>query len=101
MEEVHTNGEQEVECVKVLEQEHEQGEEKEDKLNAENRSGLGCPRCTRHHPGSPDDCRSLDRACRRCGVVGHFQEVHDVTDEVFREIIAQTIKLKLWTIQEK
>ena len=95
MEEVHmhTHGDQEVR----REYAHAQEEKEEDKNNADNRSGFGCARCTRHHPGLPGDCRSLDRACRRCGVVGHFQEVHDVTDEAFREIIAKTIKLKLWT----
>ena len=57
---------------------------------------FGCPRCTRHHPGPPDECRSCDKACRRCGVVGHFQEVHDVTHRAFREIIVKTIGQQLW-----
>ena len=57
---------------------------------------FGCPRCTKQHPGLPDECRSCDKVCRKCGVVGHFQEVHDVTDRVFREIIGKTIGLQLW-----
>merc|ERR1719232_350049 len=37
-----------------------------------------CPRCTRHHPGTPDTCKSIDKMCRTCGNVGHFREVHDI-----------------------
>ena len=43
-----------------------------------------CPRCTRHHPGSQDTCKSIDKMCRRCGNVGHFQEVHDINDAHYR-----------------
>eukprot|EP00092_Neocalanus_flemingeri_P012051 GFUD01012992.1.p1 GENE.GFUD01012992.1~~GFUD01012992.1.p1 ORF type:complete len:194 (+),score=53.86 GFUD01012992.1:70-651(+) len=57
---------------------------------------FGCPRCTRHHPGTPSECRSCDKVCRRCGVVGHFQEVHDVVDERFRKIIVRAVGLQLW-----
>ena len=57
---------------------------------------FGCPRCTRQHPGTPDECKSIDKVCRRCGVVGHFQEVHDVRDAQFREFIVQTIGSQLW-----
>ena len=43
-----------------------------------------CPRCTRHHPGMPDNCKSIDKICRTCQNVGHFREVHDITDPHYR-----------------
>merc|ERR1719445_36751 len=55
-----------------------------------------CPRCTRHHPGMPDNCKSLDKMCRRCGNVGHFTEVHEVTDPVYRQLINNTLGMNLW-----
>ena len=55
-----------------------------------------CPRCTRHHPGTPDTCKSLDKMCRRCGNVGHFTEVHDVTDPHYRQLINTTLGMNLW-----
>ena len=55
-----------------------------------------CPRCTRHHPGTPDTCKSLDKMCRRCGNVGHFTEVHDVTDPHYRQLIVNTLGINLW-----
>ena len=55
-----------------------------------------CPRCTRHHPGTPETCKSLDKICRRCGNVGHFTEVHDVTDPHYRQLIVNTLGINLW-----
>ena len=55
-----------------------------------------CPRCTRHHPGMPDNCKSLDKMCRRCNNVGHFTEVHDVTDPHYRQLIVNTLGINLW-----
>ena len=43
-----------------------------------------CLRCLRNHPGGEEKCKSLERACKNCGFVGHFKEVHDVTDSVMR-----------------
>jgi len=54
-----------------------------------------CARCTR--AGHADDtCKSKDKACRQCGVVGHFNEVHDVTDERYRQVITVALGVNLW-----
>merc|ERR1719369_3904 len=55
-----------------------------------------CPRCTRHHPGGQDKCKSLDKLCRKCGNVGHFTEVHDITDPMYRQLIVNTLGINLW-----
>ena len=83
-------------CEKANTEEEEKHEEPNVVNNVGDLLPFGCPRCTRHHPGPPDECRSCDKACRRCGVVGHFQEVHDVTNKTFREIIVQSIHQDLW-----
>lgn len=55
-----------------------------------------CPRCTRVHAGGPDKCKSKDKTCRQCGKVGHFVEVHDVTDPEFRRRIVDTIGIDIF-----
>jgi len=55
-----------------------------------------CPRCTRHHPGTPETCKSIDKMCRRCQNVGHFQEVHDISDPHYRQLIVNTLGINLW-----
>merc|ERR1719445_1222004 len=55
-----------------------------------------CPRCTRHHPGTPETCKSIDKMCRRCQNVGHFQEVHDISDPHYRQLIVSTLGINLW-----
>jgi len=37
-----------------------------------------CPRCTRSHPYGQKKCKSLDRACNQCGIIGHFKDAHMV-----------------------
>merc|ERR1719402_600496 len=55
-----------------------------------------CPRCTRHHPGGQDKCKSIDKLCRKCNNIGHFTEVHDITDPKFRQLITNTLGINLW-----
>jgi len=50
-----------------------------------------CRRCLRRHPKLP--CKSLDKACRRCGVVGHFAEVHDIKDPTWQQAIIEALGL--------
>merc|ERR1712029_666400 len=45
-----------------------------------------CPRCTKLHPGGPDNCKSKNKGCRRCGLAGHYVDVHDVEDPEFKKI---------------
>merc|ERR1719435_429875 len=45
-----------------------------------NPADFPCPRCTRHHPGGQDKCKSIDKLCRKCNNIGHFTEVHDIQD---------------------
>jgi len=54
-----------------------------------------CARCTRIGHSS-DDCKSKDKCCRICNHVGHFVEVHDVTDQRFRQVIVKTLGIDLW-----
>jgi len=61
-----------------------------------NPSDFPCPRCTRHHPGGQDKCKSIDKLCRKCGNVGHFTEVHDITDPQYRQLIVNTLGINLW-----
>jgi len=61
-----------------------------------NPSDFPCPRCTRHHPGGQDKCKSIDKLCRKCGNVGHFTEVHDITDPMYRQLIVNTLGINLW-----
>ena len=56
-----------------------------------------CPRCTRNHP--PSACRSLDRMCRQCGLVGHFVEIHSVTDPKFRRDIVAELGFDVFSAQ--
>ena len=58
-----------------------------------------CPRCTRQHSNKPSTCRSIDRMCRQCGLVGHFVEVHAVTDPKFRREIVAEIGFDIYSIQ--
>jgi len=54
-----------------------------------------CPRCTR--TGHPQDkCKSRDKVCRKCNLVGHFVEVHEITDERFRQVITSELGYDLW-----
>merc|ERR1719187_2605038 len=54
-----------------------------------------CARCTR--PGHlQDSCKSMNKACRQCGVLGHFNEVHDVIDDRYRQVIIQVLGINLW-----
>ena len=55
-----------------------------------------CPRCTRNHPGGPNTCKSIDKICRLCGIVGHFVEVHQVTDYKLRQEIVATLGFDLY-----
>jgi len=55
-----------------------------------------CPRCTRLHQGGPDNCRSKNMVCKRCGVIGHFVDVHDVEDAEFRKLIVQTLEVDVF-----
>jgi hypothetical protein len=50
-----------------------------------------CVRCLRQHPGGEASCKSKDKTCRRCGLVGHYAEIHDVTDPTVRQAIADTL----------
>jgi len=61
-----------------------------------NAADFPCPRCTRHHPGGQDKCKSIDKLCRKCGNVGHFTEVHDITDPMYRQLIVNTLGINLW-----
>jgi len=61
-----------------------------------NPADFPCPRCTRSHPGGHDKCKSIDKLCRKCNNVGHFTEVHDITDPGFRQLIVNTLGLNLW-----
>jgi len=62
-----------------------------------NPADFPCPRCTRRHPQVPQDkCKSVDKLCRKCNNVGHFTEIHDVTDPGFRQLIVTTLGLNLW-----
>merc|ERR1719483_1123798 len=61
-----------------------------------NPSDFPCPRCTRHHPGGQDKCKSIDKLCRKCGNVGHFTEVHDITYPMYRQLIVNTLGINLW-----
>ena len=45
-------------------------------------SDASCVRCLRNHVGK--QCRSLDKACRRCGAVGHLSYVHAVENPELR-----------------
>jgi len=54
-----------------------------------------CARCTRAGH-LQDSCKSKNKACRQCGVVGHFNEVHDVIDERYRQVIIQVLGINLW-----
>jgi len=55
-----------------------------------------CPRCTRLHQGGPDNCRSKNMQCRKCGLIGHFVDVHDIIDAEFRNIIVQTLGVDIY-----
>lgn len=55
-----------------------------------------CPRCTRLHQGGPDSCRSKNMLCRKCGLIGHFVDVHDIIDGEFRQIIVQTLGVDIY-----
>lgn len=61
-----------------------------------NPADFPCPRCTRHHPGGQDKCKSIDKLCRKCNNVGHFTEVHDITDPMYRQLIVNTLGINLW-----
>jgi hypothetical protein len=56
-----------------------------------------CPRCTRQHSGGPTTCKSLERTCRLCGLVGHFVEVHQVTDLKFRKEIVAALGFDIYS----
>ena len=56
-----------------------------------------CPRCTRQHSGPPGTCKSVDRACKLCGIVGHFVEVHQVTDPKFRKEIVVELGFDIYS----
>ena len=56
-----------------------------------------CPRCTRTHPGGPNTCKSIDKMCRQCGVVGHYVEVHAVTDFNLRQQIIATLGFDIYS----
>lgn len=55
-------------------------------------------RCTRSHPGGADKCKSVDKICKRCGIVGHFVEVHDVMDVEFRKLITMTLGFDIYNV---
>jgi len=57
---------------------------------------LPCPRCTRLHQGGPDNCRSKNMQCRKCGLIGHFVDVHDIIDAEFRQVIVQTLGVDIY-----
>lgn len=57
-----------------------------------------CLRCLRHHLGGEKACQSKERVCRRCGEMGHFADVHDVTDEALQERITQVIGSNLFPL---
>merc|ERR1719483_1647350 len=61
-----------------------------------NPADFPCPRCTRHHPGGQDKCKSIDKLCRKCNNVGHFTEVHDITDPMYMQLIVNTLGINLW-----
>ena len=67
-----------------------------DAVVTEEENTFPCPRCTRFHPGGPDKCKSIDKLCRKCNNVGHFTEVHDITDNMFRQLIVNTLGINLW-----
>jgi len=54
-----------------------------------------CPRCTKHGH-TPDVCKSIDKMCRLCNNIGHFNEVHDVKDERFRQVVNRVLGINLW-----
>ena len=36
------------------------------------------------------------QVCKRCGVIGHFVDVHDVEDAEFRKLIVQTLEVDVF-----
>merc|ERR1712029_666340 len=56
-----------------------------------------CLRCTWTHPGGPDKCRSNDRLCRRCGIVGHTQHLHSVIDMNQRKRIVEFLGVDIYS----
>ena len=36
------------------------------------------------------------QGCRRCGLAGHYVDVHDITDPEFRKLIVQTIGVDIY-----
>ena len=34
--------------------------------------------------------------CRKCGNVGHFTEVHDISDPHYRQLVVNTLGINLW-----
>lgn len=70
------------------------------------------------HPGGPDNCKSKNKVkqnrffksvlqvnqnsgiffqgCRRCGLAGHYVDVHDITDPDFKKLIVQTIGVDIY-----
>jgi len=55
-----------------------------------------CLRCTKQHPGGPDTCRSKDRRCRRCGIVGHFDTLHSIMDFDHRRRIVEYLGVDIY-----
>ncbi|TRY62709.1 hypothetical protein TCAL_00874 [Tigriopus californicus] len=61
-------------------------------------TSVECLRCLRHHIGGEGACQSKERVCRRCGEMGHFADVHDVTDETLQERITEVIAINLFPV---
>ena len=55
-----------------------------------------CTRCTVTHAGGAEKCKSIDRACKLCNMVGHMAKVHRVTDVEFRKLIVQTLGMDIY-----
>ena len=58
-------------------------------------NGFGCERCLKQHPGGEEMCRSKEMACRKCGLVGHFDVVHNVTDLKHQIAILKVLNINL------
>ena len=38
----------------------------------------------------------LFQQCRKCGLIGHFVDVHDIIDGEFRQIIVETLGVDIY-----
>ncbi|XP_040581146.1 uncharacterized protein [Lepeophtheirus salmonis] len=54
-----------------------------------------CPRCIRVGHSS-SKCKSKDKVCFKCGIMGHFVEIHEVTDVKIRETIVKGLGIDIF-----